>query len=48
MIEWPSGELAPTRYWLARLPKKRVALAKLVATAKARWRVEQDYRELKD
>ena len=48
LIEWPSGEHAPTRYWLARLPKKRVALAKLVATAKARWRVEQDYRELKD
>ncbi len=25
-----------------------MALSKLVATAKARWRVEQDYRELKD
>ena len=48
LIEWPEGESAPTRYWLARLPGKRLALAKLVATAKARWRVEQDYRELKD
>ena len=48
LIEWPEGEAAPTRYWLARLPKKKVALKKLVATAKARWRVEQDYRELKD
>ena len=48
LIEWPPGEAAPTRYWLARLPKKKVALAKLVAIAKARWRVEQDYRELKD
>ena len=48
LIEWPEGESAPTRYWLARLPKKQVALAKLVATAKARWRVEQDYRELKE
>ncbi len=48
LIEWPDGEPAPTRYWLARLPKKRMAWAKLVATAKARWRVEQDYRELKD
>ena len=47
LIEWPEGEPAPTRYWLARLPKKP-ALAQLVATAKARWRVEQDYRELKD
>ena len=48
LIEWPQGEPAPTRYWLARRPEKRVALARLVATAKARWRVEQDYRELKD
>ena len=48
LIEWPADEPAPTRYWLARPPKKKVALAKLVATAKARWRVEQDYRELKD
>ena len=47
LIEWPEGEPTPTRYWLARLPKKP-ALKRLVATAKARWRVEQDYRELKD
>jgi SRSO17 transposase len=48
LIEWPSEEPAPTRYWLARLPREKPALAKLVATAKARWRVEQDYRELKE
>jgi SRSO17 transposase len=48
LIEWPESEPAPTRYWLAWLPKKKVALAKLVTTAKARWHVEQDYRELKD
>jgi SRSO17 transposase len=47
LIEWPACEPAPTRYWVARLPRKP-ALKKLVATAKARWRVEQDYRELKD
>jgi SRSO17 transposase len=47
LIEWPVGEPAPTRYWLARLPRN-LALLKLVATAKARWRVEQDYRELKE
>ena len=41
LIEWPEGESAPTRCWLARLPGKP-ALKKLVATAKARWRVEQD------
>lgn len=48
LIEWPADEPAPTRYWLARLPTRRVTLKKLVATAKARWRVEQDYRELKE
>jgi SRSO17 transposase len=48
LIEWPADAPAPTRYWLALLPKKKVAFTKLVATAKARWRVEQDYRELKD
>ena len=39
---------APTRYWLVRLPKEKAALAKLVTTAKALWRVEQDYGELKE
>lgn len=48
LIEWPVDEPAPTRYWLAWLPNRRVALARLVATAKARWRIEQDYRELKE
>ena len=48
LIEWPGSEPAPTRYRLARLPGKKVALTKLLATAKARWRVEQDHRELKD
>ena len=48
MIEWPKDASAPTHYWLAHLPKKKVALTRLVTTAKARWHVEQDYRELKD
>jgi SRSO17 transposase len=47
LIEWPKSEPAPTRYWLTHL-SKGPALKKLVAIAKARWRVEQDYRELKD
>ena len=47
MIEWPESEPEPTRYWLVCLPQKPV-LKQLVLTAKARWRVEQDYRELKD
>ena len=48
LIEWPEGDPTPTRYWLARMPRKKIALHKLVAAAKARWRVEQDYRELKE
>ena len=47
LVEGPAEEPAPTRYWLARLERK-LSLPKLVATARARWRVEQDYRELKD
>ena len=47
LVEWPEQEPAPTRYWLAGLGRK-LSLPKLVATARARWRVEQDYRELKD
>ena len=47
VIEWPESEPEPTRYWLVCLPQKPV-LKQLVLTAKARWRVEQDYRELKD
>lgn len=47
LIEWPEEEPAPTRDWLAGLERK-LSLPKLVATARARWRVEQDYRELKD
>jgi SRSO17 transposase len=47
LSEWPVDEPVPTRYWLARLERKP-SLRQLVATAKARWRVEQDYRELKE
>ena len=47
LVEWPAGEPAPTRYWLAQL-ERAPSLGRLVATARARWRVEQDYRELKD
>ncbi len=46
LIEWPAGEPAPTKYWLATLPG-RVAMRALVDTAKLRWRVERDYQELK-
>jgi SRSO17 transposase len=48
LIEWPEGESAPTKYWLAQLGKGRPGLRRLVTLAHARWRIEMDYRELKD
>jgi SRSO17 transposase len=47
LAEWPLGEPEPVKYWLASLPAE-VPLARLVHLAKLRWRVEHDYRELKD
>jgi SRSO17 transposase len=47
LIEWPADQQEPTRYWLSLLPES-LPLHELVATAKARWRIEQDYRELKE
>jgi SRSO17 transposase len=47
LAEWPADADAPTDYWLSTLPAD-TPLRELVRTAKARWRVEHDYRELKD
>jgi SRSO17 transposase len=54
LIEWPEGEDAPTGYWLGWFPPKEdnptpspPTLEDLVRIAKSRWRVEQDYREMK-
>jgi SRSO17 transposase len=47
LIEWPSGEKEPTRYWLSTLPED-VTLEDLVRLAKIRWRIERDFQELKD
>jgi SRSO17 transposase len=47
LAEWPDGEPEPVKYWLANLPAE-VGLQRLVWLAKLRWRVEHDYRELKD
>ena len=48
LIEWPEGEAEPTKYWLAQLAPDRPGLRRLVKMAHARWRIEMDYRELKD
>jgi SRSO17 transposase len=47
LAEWPSDAPAPTDYWLSNLPAD-TPLRELVRLAKARWRIEHDYRELKD
>lgn len=47
LCQWPEDEAAPTKYWLANLPAE-TTLFELVRLAKLRWRIEQDYRELKD
>jgi SRSO17 transposase len=47
LAEWPIGQPAPTGFWLSNMPAE-TPIEQLVALAKLRWRVEQDYRELKD
>jgi SRSO17 transposase len=46
LAEWPAGKPAPVKYWLSNLPEA-TPLVELVRLARLRWRVEQDYRELK-
>lgn len=47
LCEWPAGEAEPIKYWLSNLPQD-TPIGRLVALAMLRWRVEHDYRELKD
>jgi SRSO17 transposase len=46
LIEWPEGEEAPVRYVLA-WSLEALGLEALVALVKLRWRIEQDYAQLK-
>ncbi len=47
LAEWPHDSETPTDYWLATLPLD-TPRPELVRLAKLRWRIEHDYRELKD
>jgi len=47
LIEWPAGSDQPEKFWLSNLSPKE-GLRPLVRTAKARWRIELDYRQLKE
>lgn len=46
LIEWPLAERDPTKYWFLTL-NRQASLRRLVYTAKGRWPVERDYKELK-
>ena len=47
ICEWPEGKEKPTKYWLSNLPED-TPIEDLVRLGKLRWRIEHDYRELKD
>jgi len=47
LLEWPRGEPEPTKYFLCDLPKN-YPLRRLVRTVKSRWKIEQDYQQLKE
>jgi len=46
LIEWPEGDAEPLKYFLCSLAAD-TPLERLVHVTKMRWRVERDYRELK-
>src|SRR5712664_316970 len=46
LIEWPKDEAKPTKYWLATVAPE-MSLRRLVDIAHMRWRIEHDYRDLK-
>ena len=46
LAEWPKDKDEPVKYWLSNLPPQ-TPITTLVRLAKLRWRVEHDYRELK-
>jgi SRSO17 transposase len=48
LIEWPEGKETPVKYWLAWFGSQEIGFRQLVRIAKARWRIELDYREMKE
>jgi len=47
LIEWPEGSAEPLKFWLSSLPPHRTSWRDLVRKAKGRFRIDQDYREMK-
>lgn len=50
LIEWPEGADSPADYWMVWRADREEAppLLRAVRTARGRWPIEQDYRELKE
>lgn len=50
LIEWPEGAAGPSDYWMVWRAHRddAPALLRAVRTARGRWPIEQDYRELKE
>ena len=46
LIEWPTDEPEPTKYFLSTLPAN-ISRRALVNATKLRWRIERDYQDLK-
>jgi SRSO17 transposase len=47
LVEWPEEQKEPTKYFLCDLPAG-YTLRRLVRLAKSRWKIEQDYQQLKE
>ncbi|MCI0421388.1 MAG: IS701 family transposase [Acidobacteria bacterium] len=47
LVEWPEDEDEPTKYFLCDLPAN-CSVRRMVKLVKMRWRIEQDYLQLKD
>jgi SRSO17 transposase len=47
LIEWPADQVDPCKFWFSNL-LPQAGLRRLVRLAKIRWRVEQNYQQLKE
>ena len=47
LVEWPESEKEPIKYFFCNLPET-YTLRRLVRLAKCRWKIEQDYQQLKE
>lgn len=47
VIQWPKGETEPLKYYLCDLAEN-LSLRRLIEITRGRWRVEQDYQQMKE